>query len=276
MNIAQALIYSRSVLIDTDSPDIDSNVLLCHVLACQATYLHTWSDKKLTTKQQTQFEYVVQQRLAGNPVAHITGMRGFWSLDLKVTDATLIPRPDTELLVSLALTKIEPNMFVADLGTGSGAIALAIAVERSDINVMASDYSWSALQIAKLNATENKIDNVRFINANWLSACQKEVFDIIISNPPYIVEDDPHLLAGDVRFEPISALASGKDGLNDIRLIVDQACYNLKNTGWLLIEHGYHQAEQVMQIFHDAGFNQISSHQDYSDNDRVVMGQLTL
>jgi len=276
MNIAQALIYSRSVLIDTDSPDIDSNVLLCHVLACQAIYLHTWSDKKLTTEQQTQFEQLVQQRLAGNPVAHITGMRGFWSLDLKVTEATLIPRPDTELLVSLALTKIKPAMKIADLGTGSGAIALALAVEHPEISVVASDYSWSALQIAKLNAVKNKIDNVSFIHANWLSACKQDVFDIIISNPPYIVENDPHLTSGDVRFEPISALASGKDGLKDIRVIVVQARQSLKKEGWLLIEHGYHQAEQVMQIFYDAGFSHISSHQDYSDNDRVVMGQLTL
>jgi release factor glutamine methyltransferase len=276
MNITQALNYSRSILVDTESPDIDSNVLLCHVLECQATYLHTWSDKKLSAEQQTRFEYLVQQRLAGSPVAHITGIRGFWSLDLKVTAATLIPRPDTELLVSLALTKIKPAMKVADLGTGSGAIALALAIERPDINVIASDYSRSALQIAKLNAEENSIHNVNFIQANWLAACKKEVFDIIISNPPYIVEDDPHLTDGDVRFEPITALASGKDGLKDIRIIVEQACQSLKKEGYLLIEHGHHQAEQVMQIFHDAGFSNISSHQDFGDNDRVIMGQLTL
>ena len=276
MNIAQALDYSRSALVDTESPDIDSTVLLCHILECQATYLHTWSDKNLTTEQQSRFEDLVQQRLAGNPVAHITGIRGFWSLDLKVTEATLIPRPDTELLVSLALTKIKPDMKVADLGTGSGAIALALAVERPDINVMASDYSWSALQVAKLNAVENQIHNVSFIQANWLSACKKEVFDIVISNPPYIVEDDPHLTDGDVRFEPITALASGNDGLKDIRIIVEQARHSLKKEGWLLIEHGHHQAEQVMQLLYDAGFSHISSHQDFGDNDRVVMGQLTL
>jgi release factor glutamine methyltransferase len=276
MNIAQALNYSRSVLVDTESPDIDSTVLLCHILECQATYLHTWSDKKLTTEQQSRFEHLVQQRLAGNPVAHITGIRGFWSLDLKVTEATLIPRPDTELLVSVALTKIKPAMHIADLGTGSGAIALALAVERPDINVTASDYSWPALQIAKLNAEENKIHNVSFIQANWLAACKKEVFDIIVSNPPYIVADDPHLTDGDVRFEPITALAAGKDGLKDIRIIIEQARHSLKKNGWLLIEHGHHQADQVMQIFYDVGFSDISSHQDFGDHDRVVMGQLTL
>jgi release factor glutamine methyltransferase len=276
MNISQALTYGRSVLLETDSPEIDSNVLLCHVLACQATFLHTWPDKQLSTEQQNQFELMVQQRLVGQPVAHITGMRGFWSLDLKVTEATLIPRPDTELLVTLALSKIKSGMQVADLGTGSGAIALALAVERSDINVLASDYSWAALQTAKRNAEDNKIVNVSFIQASWLAACKEESFDIVISNPPYIVEDDPHLSNGDVRFEPITALASGKDGLNDIRIIVKQARQSLKNNGYLLIEHGHDQAEQVMQIFDDVGFSDISSHQDYGDNDRVVMGQLTL
>ena len=193
MNITQALSYSRAVLADTDSPDIDSHIMLCHVLDCQRSYLHTWSDSVLTTQQQEKFEQFVQQRLMGKPVAHITGMRGFWSLDLKVTAATLIPRPDTELLVSLALKKIEPDMYIADLGTGSGAIALALAVERPDIKVLASDYSWSALQIAQRNAVENKLNNVSFIQANWLAACKTAVFDVIISNPPYIVEDDPHL-----------------------------------------------------------------------------------
>jgi len=276
MNIAEAMTYGRAILFDTESPEIDSNVLLCHVLDCQATYLHTWPDKVLTSEHQALFEQYVQQRLTGIPVAHITGTRGFWSLDLKVTEATLIPRADTELLVTLALDKLKPNMMIADLGTGSGAIALALAIERPEIKVIASDYSWSALQIAKLNALENKLSNVSFIRANWLAACQSTVFDVIISNPPYIVEDDPHLIEGDVKFEPVTALVSGKDGLKDIRLIVSQACDSLKVGGWLLVEHGYHQAEQVMQLYRDAGFSHISSHQDYGDNDRVVMGQLTL
>ncbi|OUR65470.1 protein-(glutamine-N5) methyltransferase, release factor-specific [Methylophaga sp. 42_25_T18] len=276
MNIEQALSYGHSVLVKSESPDLDSKILLCLVLDCQTTYLHTWPDKVLTTEQQALFEQFIHQRLRGAPVAHITGVRGFWSLDLKVTEATLIPRPDTELLVSLALTKIRPKMMVADLGTGSGAIALALATEQPDIMLIASDYSWSALQVAKLNALENKLNNVSFIRANWLAACRSSVFDVIISNPPYITEDDPHLLEGDVRFEPVTALASGKDGLTDIRIIVSQACQSLKSGGWLLVEHGYHQAEQVMQLYHDAGFSNISSHQDYGDNDRVVIGQLTL
>ncbi len=276
MNIEEALAYGRTVLTNTESPEIDSDILLCHVLDCQTTYLHTWADKKLTTIQQDFFKQLVERRLIGVPVAHITGKRGFWSLDLKVTDATLIPRPDTELLVALTLEKVQAGMKLADLGTGSGAIALAVAAERSDVTVVASDYSWSALQVAKSNALEHHLKNVSFIHADWLSAYKAAAFDLIISNPPYIVDGDPHLNEGDVRFEPISALASGKDGLNDIRLIVKQASRSLKTGGWLLVEHGHHQAQQVMQLFDEVGFKKITSHQDYGENDRVVMGQLTL
>lgn len=276
MNIAQALEYGRSVLVNTESPEVDSDVLLCHVLACQTTYLHTWSDRLLSTEQQDQFERYVQQRFTGMPVAHITGKRGFWSLDLKVTEATLIPRADTELLVELALKKLTPDMVVADLGTGSGAIALALAVEQPSIKIVACDYSWPALLVAKQNALDNKLSNISFIQTSWLTASKAAAFDMIISNPPYIIEDDPHLIEGDVRFEPITALASGKDGLTDIRIIIRQACSSLKKGGWLLVEHGHHQAKQVSELFSDAGFNHISSHQDYGDNDRVVMGQLAL
>lgn len=276
MKIVEALNYGRSILTNSESPDIDSNILLCYVLECQSTYLHTWSDKILTTQQQDQFKHCIQQRLTGKPVAHITGVRGFWSLDLKVSDATLIPRPDTELLVTLALNKLAANMLVADLGTGSGAIALALASERSDIQLVASDMSWPALQIAQHNALENKLNNVSLIQASWLAAYKAKVFDIVISNPPYIVEDDPHLNEGDVRFEPLSALVSGKEGLTDIQIIVAQARQSLKQGGWLLVEHGHHQADDVMTLFQNAGFSDLSSHQDYGDNDRVVMGQLTL
>ena len=276
MNIEKARAYGRSVLVNTESPEIDSDVLLCHVLECQTVFLHTWSDKQLTQIQEEQFKRLIEQRLTGVPVAHIIGKRGFWSLELKVSNATLIPRPDTELLVSLALDKVEAGMRLADLGTGSGAIALAVAAERSDITVVASDYSWSALKIAKSNAFEHHLENVSFMQADWLNSCKASVFDLIISNPPYIVDDDPHLTEGDVRFEPISALASGKDGLDDIRRIVEQACHSLKKGGWLMVEHGHHQAEQVMQLFDEAGFKKIESHQDYGENDRVVMGQLTL
>ena len=276
MNIAQALSYGRAQLLDGESPDIDSQVLLCYLLDCQSAYLHTWSDKLLTDKQQSRWLELIALRQQGHPVAHLTGQRGFWSLDLKVTADTLIPRPDTELLVSLALEKIKPKMVVADLGTGSGAIALSLASEQPAANIYAMDYSMAALSVAKENAMNHRLSNVLFWQGSWLMAIADNSFDIIISNPPYIEQDDPHLAQGDVRFEPMSALASGADGLNDIRQIIEQSLRCLKKSGRLLLEHGYHQAMQIQQLMRDAGFVEISSHQDFGGNDRVTMGQLGL
>lgn len=273
MNIAQALETACHALSDSESPDIDSQVLLCHILQCASSYLHTWPDKELSTEQSKQFEALIKQRQQGKPVAHLTGQRGFWSLDLKVTRDTLIPRPDTELLVSLALEKLSPNMTIADLGTGTGAIALSLASEQPSISVLATDASPRALNVAKYNAWNNQLTNVHFWQGSWLSAIADNSLDMVVSNPPYIEADDVHLTQGDVRFEPITALASGKDGLDDIRLIIKQAQHCLKPNGWLLIEHGFHQMKNVMNLFSDAGFTTISSHKDFGGNDRVVMGQ---
>ena len=276
MTIAEALQYSRAILAGSDSPEIDGQVLLCHVLSCATSYLHTWSDKELTAKQQDQFEQLIKQRQQGRPVAHLTGQRGFWSLDLKVSEDTLIPRPDTELLVNLALTKIEANMIVADLGTGSGAIALSLAVENPLIPILAMDYSLPALMVAKQNAQDHLLTNVSFWQGHWLDSIADSCLNMVVSNPPYIEDNDPHLKQGDVRFEPRTALASGVDGLDDIRQIVKQSQRCLKPKGWLMIEHGYQQAEQVITLFQKAGFTSISVQQDYGANDRVVIGQLPL
>lgn len=276
MNISQALKQGAMTLVESDSPEIDSQALLCHVLVCTSTYLHMWSDKQLTDEQQVQFQQCIEQRKSGQPVAYITGQRGFWSLNLKVNDATLIPRPDTELLVSLALEKLEPEMTVADLGTGSGAIALSIAHDFPTVQVIAMDYSWPALTIAQENALNHNLKNVHFWRGSWLEAIADNSLDLVVSNPPYIEQDDPHLSQGDVRFEPMTALASGVDGLDDIRIIVKQAQRCLKASGWLMVEHGYHQSEQVQAIFEQAGFSNVSAHQDFGGQDRVVMGQLTL
>ena len=276
MNIVQALQYGCATLNSSESPDIDSQVLLCHILSCASSYLHTWPDKELTSAQQEQFENLIEQRQQGQPVAHLTGQRGFWSLDLKVTADTLIPRPDTELLVSLALEKLTSKMIVADLGTGSGAIGLSLAHEEPSITVFASDASWEALEVAKHNAVKYQLSNVQFWNGSWLDAIVDQSLDMVVSNPPYIEADDAHLSQGDVRFEPMSALASGSDGLDDIRQIIVQAKRCLKPASWLFIEHGYHQAQQIMTLFADAGFTNISSHKDYGDNDRVVLGQQPL
>ncbi len=276
MNISQALKFGAMTLASSESPEIDSQALLCHVLACTPTYLHMWSDKQLTDQQQSQFKQLIEQRLTGKPVAYVTGLRGFWSLDLKVNNATLIPRPDTELLVSLALTKLEQEMIVADLGTGSGAIALSLAHELPTLHVLAMDFSGSALEVAHENAISHGLNNVSFWQGSWLDAISDKSLDMVVSNPPYIEQHDPHLSQGDVRFEPITALASGSDGLDDIRLIVSQAQRCLKPFGWLMIEHGYHQSEQVQFLFDAAGFDNVSAYQDFGGQDRVVIGQLTL
>lgn len=276
MNIADALQYGYVELAGGESPEIDSRVLLCHLLNCQTSYLHAWPDKLLTDEQQGQWGDFIAQRKQGNPVAYLTGQRGFWTLDLKVTADTLIPRPDTELLVSLALDKLTPKMCVADLGTGSGAIALALAFEQKNAQIIAIDFSMAALLVAQDNAITHQLDNVSFWQGHWLAAATDHSFDMVVSNPPYIEENDRHLSQGDVRFEPLSALASGIDGLDDIRQIVVDAQRCLKAGGWLMIEHGYNQAKKIQQLFSEAGFTEVSSQQDFGGNDRVTMGKVAV
>ena len=276
MNITQAINKGRTCLSGSDSPEGDSQYLLCHVLACTSTYLHTWPEKGLSEQQQADYLTLLEQRVKGRPVAHLIGQRGFWSLDLTVNADTLIPRPDTELLVTLALEKIQPDMLVADLGTGSGAIALAIASERVDLHVLAMERSIGALKVAQGNAVQCKIENIAFWRGDWLSAIADNTLDMIVSNPPYITSNDPHLTQGDVRFEPLTALVSGQDGLDDIRQIVEQARRCLKPKSWLLIEHGFDQAEAVSTLFKQANFEQVVSAKDYGGNDRVTLGQQPL
>jgi release factor glutamine methyltransferase len=272
MTIQQALQWARLQLVMSPTLRLDIESLLCHVLQCTPSRLISYPEQQLTSSQQQNFVSLVEQRQQGIPVAHLTGSRGFWSLDIEVNQHTLIPRPDTELLVSLALEKIQPGMCIADLGTGSGAIALAIKSECHDIWMLATDFSEAALQQAKQNAVKNNLD-VHFFRGQWLDAIQPETLDIIISNPPYIRSDDPHLTNGDLRFEPLSALASGEDGLDDIRLRVDQSSWVLKSDGWLMVEHGYDQSQAVQVLFQQAGFIEIQAFQDYGQQDRVVIGK---
>lgn len=275
MNISQAVIYGGNLLTQSESPEYDSQCLLCHVLDCATIYIHSRADQPLSPCQQDEFVALLQQRQQGKPIAYLIGRRGFWTLDLLVTTDTLIPRPDTELLVELALSKLKPNMRVADLGTGSGAIALSLAQEQPLSHILAMDYSWPALGIAKENATRNQLNNVSFWRGQWLEAVANNTLDMVISNPPYIEVGDPHLQQGDVQFEPVSALTSGGDGLDDIRALVQQVQRCLKPSGWFLVEHGHDQAQRVQDLFRRAGFNNITSHKDLGDNDRVVMGQIT-
>lgn len=276
MNIAEALRYGYIELTDGVNTEIDSRVLLCYLLDCSTAYLHAWSDKVLTADQQFQWLELIKQRQQGQPVAYITGQCGFWTLDLKITADTLIPRPDTELLVALAMEKLKPAMCVVDLGTGSGAIALSLAAEQPLAKIIAMDFSMAALKVAKENAFINHLNNVSFWRGSWLAAIAEKSLDLVVSNPPYIEANDLHLSQGDLRFEPLSALASGIDGLDDIRLIVVQAQRCLKPDGWLMVEHGYNQAQHVQQLFGEAGFCEVSSKQDFGGNDRVTMGRVAV
>jgi release factor glutamine methyltransferase len=272
--LGEAQAFGRAELAESDSPDVDVQILLCFVLECSPVRLMTASDASLTEAQWQQFSALIERRKQGEPVAHIIGSRGFWSLDLAVDASTLIPRPDTELLVSLALPKLQPGMRVVDLGTGTGAIALSLAAEKPEILVMATDLQPAALRLAERNRLSHELNNVYLVQMTWLGGFKSQAFDLIVSNPPYIESTDPHLAQGDVRFEPLTALVSGEDGLDDIRQIVSQARRCLKPGGWLLVEHGYDQSERVQMLFGEAGFEQISAHQDFGGQDRAVMGQL--
>lgn len=258
----------------SDSPHIDAAVLLCHVLDKPRSYLLTWPEKALDESQLCAFEAALARRINGEPVAYIVGEREFWSLPLKVAPHTLIPRPDTERLVELALEKIPADACeVLDLGTGTGAIALAIASERRDISVTGIDLRPEAAALAEENRASLHILNARFLAGSWYSPlATDDHFSVIVSNPPYIDEADPHLSQGDVRFEPKSALVADDNGLSDIRIISKQGREHLHVGGWLLMEHGFEQGEAVRAILLTLGYQQVSTAQDYAGLDRVTMG----
>lgn len=263
----------------SDSSRLDSELLLCHVLEKDRSYLRAWPEYELIPQQLESFQQLLKQRLQGDPVAHILGERGFWSLDLKVTPNTLIPRPDTERLVELALDIIpaQAQWNILDLGTGTGAIALSLAKEHPSCHITATDQSSAALDVAKENAIRNQISNITFIQSNWFKELIKDnsqQFEMIVSNPPYIKENDPHLDQGDVRFDPPSALTSGTDGLDDIRVISQKSPAYLKDQGVILIEHGYDQAESVCDLLKAANFTQVADFKDDNDNPRVAIGYI--
>jgi len=255
---------------------VDAEFLLAHYLAKPRAWLYAFSDQPLSDRQVEDFTALAKRRAAGEPVAYITGRRGFWAFDLRVSPDTLIPRPETELLVDLALAYIPGNHpgRILDLGTGSGAIALALAHERPDAQVTAVDDSEPALTVASLNAAELKLRNLAFIRSHWFAELVGQLFDVIVSNPPYIEVTDMHLQQGDLRFEPRSALASGEDGLDDIRVIVAEAPEHLSPNGWLLIEHGWNQGAAVRQLFSAAGFIDVATEQDLEQRDRVTIGRI--
>lgn len=257
------------------NPQLDAEVLLCHVLHCDRSYLMTWPERTLDAQQSEKFARLVARRAVGEPVAHLTGVREFWSLALQVSRDTLIPRPETELLVEQALQHMPADTggSVADLGTGSGAIALALASERPQWRVLASDRSAAALALARDNAAQLGMSQVRFALGDWCEALGDEQFDLIVSNPPYVPTHDPHLQIGDVRFEPLGALVAGADGLDAIRNLARCARRHLRVDGWLLFEHGPEQGAACRGLLAELGYQDVVSYRDLGERERVSGGR---
>ncbi|MDO6564884.1 peptide chain release factor N(5)-glutamine methyltransferase [Amphritea sp. 1_MG-2023] len=270
MNIFDAQRQAAQLAAKSDSPVADVELLLCYILGCNRTFLFTHSDQRLTEAQQLQFEQLLERRLQGEPIAHLTGTRGFWNLELEVNASTLIPRPDTECLVEKALQLISPaTARVLDLGTGTGAIALSLADERPAWSLVAVDRIAEAVTLAERNRQRAGLENVTVLQGSWFEPVDG-VFDLIVSNPPYIDPQDPHLMQGDVRFEPRSALVAEEGGLADIRYIASQASDFLAAGGLLLFEHGYDQTAAVQQLLLELHYTDIESAQDYGGNDRLT------
>ncbi|GGY79901.1 release factor glutamine methyltransferase [Cellvibrio zantedeschiae] len=279
LTIADCLKKSSQLLNVSDSPRLDIELLLTHILQKDRTYLFTWPEKQLTEQEVNQFNDFFARRLTGEPVAHIMGQREFWSLPLMVNSSTLIPRPDTELLVEATLglfaeDETKQSRRLLDLGTGTGAIVLALANEKPSWQCVGVDKEIAAVELAEKNRLQLKLDNVKIQQSNWFAALESEApFDVIVSNPPYIDPQDEHLTQGDVRFEPLSALIADNKGLADLELIIAQAPKFLTANGWLLVEHGYDQGEAVRNLFEHNHFDQINTFRDFGRNERVTIGQ---
>ncbi len=258
----------------SDSALLDAEVLLCRALNQPRSHLRAWPDKILQPEQLTSFSILLEQRQKGRPIAYITGNREFWSRDFLVTPDVLIPRPDTELLIELSLNLIPPDtpFNILDLGTGSGIIAITLAAERPQTQINAIDLSLAALHVAQLNSDRHSINNIKFYQSNWFSNVPDTKFKLIISNPPYIAEDDYHLQQGDVRFEPKTALSAAEQGLSDINIISSAACSYLETGGHLLIEHGYNQQQLVQSLLKDLHYDNVQTYVDLSGQPRATYG----
>lgn len=274
MTFLQWVKHAAQVLNGGDSPRRDAEILLGFVTGRTRTFLMAFCETELTTEQLAELDVLLKRREAGEPIAYITGVKEFWSLKFNVSAATLIPRPDTEKLVELALEHLPKSPCeVLDLGTGTGAITIAMATERPDCLFTAVEKNDEAFELAQKNAVQIGVNNVYFLLGNWYKPIKGRKFSMIVSNPPYIEPTDIHLSQGDVRYEPRSALVSEDDGLSDIKIIVNGATKHLNQYGWLLIEHGYRQGEIVRTIFKQHGFQLVETHTDYSGNERVTIGR---
>lgn len=271
---------STSAISTHQDAKFDAQVLLCAVLNCNRAFLHTWSDNLLTPAQHHQYQEYIERRSLGEPVAYILGYQEFYGRDFAVSPATLIPRPETELLVDLIIEKLSgvnsPKLL--DLGTGTGSIAITAALECPLMLVAAVDFVPAAVVLAKQNAQRlmpNDSHRITIAQSDWFTKVSG-TFDLIVSNPPYVELDSEYLAQGDVRFEPDTALTAADNGLADIKLIIEQACTYLNNDGWLMIEHGYQQADSIQTLFYAKGFSQVTTVCDYAQHPRITLGQQKL
>ena len=269
----EALLKSTVEQIGGDSPRLDAELLLSHVTGLGRTSFRAWPEREVPAEQAEAFFRLVAQRAKGQPIAYLLGEQEFWSLPLKVSSSTLIPRPDTECVVEAALSlELPANARVLDLGTGTGAIALALASEQSGWQILASDRVEQAVALARENSQQLGL-SITVVQSHWFDQIPAGTFDLLISNPPYIPASDHHLKEGDVRFEPESALVAGEDGLDDIRLLVTEGLDWLNPNGWMLLEHGYDQGEAVRDLFAKAGWRNIETRKDYGGNDRMTQAR---
>ena len=257
-----------------DEARLEAELLLAHVLNRPRTHLHAWPERVIEAEEAEHYRMLVGRRTRGEPLAYLTGWREFWSLRLRVTPAVLIPRPETELLVELALSYLPPDRpaRVADLGTGSGAVAAAIASERPACHITAVEADPDALAVAEDNFRRLELANVNTVRAEWCEALPSASYDLMVSNPPYVAESDPHLNQGDLRYEPRQALVAGPQGLDAIRHISQQAVRPLKPQGKLLLEHGYDQGAAVRGLLCSAGFGDVITRSDLAGHERVTLG----
>jgi len=281
LTITDALELAGNEL-SSDSARTDAEFLLCKAVDRSFTWLKTWPEYQLSETQAQEFRQMLARRKLGEPVAYITGERGFWTLNLESNPSTLIPRAETELLVESGLLYLQqrqagtsatmPAPKVLDLGTGTGAVALAIAAERADAEVLACDFNPLAVELARRNCETNNLSNVEVRQSDWFSAVGDCRFDLILSNPPYVAANDPHLGRGDLRFEPVTALVAGDDGLDDIRKISAQASQYLVSGGALMLEHGFQQGKAVRALMRSSGFNEVETRVDLAGLERVTLG----
>jgi len=274
--ISQALDRAAQRLEPLEDRRLDAEVLLAFILGRPRTHLVAWPYMSLSQAQQGAYNRLIERRLLGEPVAYIKGKKEFWSLSLKVTADTLIPRPETETLVLRALELIpeDTSWHIADLGTGAGAVAAAVAMERPRCRILATDVSQATLLVAAENFRNLGLDSVDTRPGDWFKALPEgTVLDMILSNPPYVAEGDPHLQQGGLPWEPDRALLSGPDGLNAIRHLIGEAPGHLKPGGWLILEHGYDQGGSVRRLLHQAGLSDIRTRRDLGGRDRISEGR---